>query len=352
MSRRPRAPAAVMAPAAFPLRRATIALVLLAIAVSLVSSGAVRAEPPPKVTHVEKKDAAEPPVAVRPDVIEVNGQQLITVELPHSGEARGHEARRLLDVTADGARLAVADEVGGHGTAALTIRQPDGSLVLRDLPGVLAAAFSPDGAALAALDGHGRLFRLDASSGEGDPVLDGPFSGALTFEEHGTLLALAVSSVEAPFQSRLVRIDLASGSTTPLTGDELVFSARPLEDGSVAYVAHRPGGALSVNRIGADGSVSQLAALERAAVNVAVSPDGRRFAYEIAGRGTFLVDSPSASPTHLADGRAPVFSPDGSKVLLHRGDTSVVVALDGSVVAEAPEPATAWLECGDEECAP
>jgi len=352
MSTRPRAPAA-MPLAGVPIRLATIALVLVAISASLVSSGAVRAEPPPKVTHIEKKDAADPPVAVAPEVVEVNGEALVTVELPppRPGQEHADASARLLATTPDGSRVAIADAIG-HGAAMLTIRQPDGSLVVRDLPGVMAAAFAPDGESLAVLDGHGGLLRLDAATGEGDEVLAGPFSGSLAFEANGGLLTQAVSSVEAPFQSILVRIDLATGQISPLSGNELVLSSTPLADGDVAYVGRLPGAGPAVNRMSEDGTVTRVADLEIAAINVAISPDGHRFAYEVTNRGAFLVASPGAAPIPLADGRSPVFSPDGSKVLLHRGDMSVVFSLDGGVLAELSEPSAAWLACAGEECAP
>jgi hypothetical protein len=356
MSTRPRAPAWAMPPTGAPMRLATIALVLVAISLSLVVSGSVRAEPPPKVNTIEKKHADDPEVAVGPDVIEVGGEHLVTVELPPppAGEDALHAGpARLLDVAVDGARVAVADEVGLHGGAAtLTITQPDGSLILRDLPGLLGAAFSPDGRTLVALDGVGQLYRLDAESGDGDAVLEGPFIPPIAFEAAGTVLAQAVSSVEAPFQSRLVRIDPSNGSVTPLSADEIVFSATPLADGSIAYVAREPGGVPGVKRIAADGVVSLVAQLEMAATNVAISPEGNRFAYTVSGDGVYLVDTPGAPPVRLADGTAPEFSPDGTQVLLHLDEAAVVVGLDGSLVTELSEPSAAWIACADEECAP
>lgn len=355
MSTRPRAPAWTMPSAGAPLRLATIALVLVAISLSFVVSGAVRAERPPKVSTVERKNADEPAVAVAPDVIEVAGQRLVNVELPPPPVADGASPAesRLLDVTDDGTRIAVADHVGHHrGAATLTVRQPDGGLVLRDLPGLLGAAFSPDGQTLVALDGVGRLFRLDADTGDGDAMLDGPFIPPLAFEAGGTLLAQAVSSVEAPFQSRLVRIDPATGGVSQLSGDEMVFSAMPLADGSVTYVARQPGGAPVVKRLGTDGAVTLVAELEMAATNVAISSDGDRFAYTLSGDGVYLVDAPGAAPVRLADGTAPEFSPHGSQVLLRIDEAAIVVGLDGSLLAELSEPSAAWITCADEECAP
>ena len=354
MSMRPRAPAWTLPPTGAPLRLATLALVLVAICLSLVASGSVRAERPPKVSTIERKDADEPAVAVAPDVIEVGGQQLVKVELPPPpvADAASPPAARLLDVTDDGSRVAVADVFGPRAAATLTIRQPEGGLVLRDLPGLLDAAFSPDGRTLVALDGHGRLFRLDAASGEGEPLLDGPFTPPLTFEPGGTVLAQAVSSVEAPFQSRLVRIDPSTGSVVQLSGDEIVFSSTPLDDGSVAYVARQPGGPPVVKRIGTDGVVTLASELEMAATNVAISPDGEKFAYTIAGDGVYVVDSPGADPLRLADGSAPEFSPDGMQLLVHLDEAAVIVGLDGSLLAELSEPSAAWIDCASEECAP
>jgi hypothetical protein len=144
-------------------------------------------------------------------------------------------------------------------------------------------------------------------------------------------MLLSVSSVEAPVRSRLVRITPSSGAVTPLSVDELVYAGFPLADGGLAVVAHEPGRTV-VRRV-AQGASELLADLGPGAVNVAVARDGREIAYELAGRGIFLLDRPGASPRSLGAGSQPCFAADGALLLVRRGTGMAALALDGSVVA-------------------
>src|SRR2546427_712711 len=81
-----------------------------------------------------------------------------------------------------------------HPAGGLRIAHPDGSQVRTALPGVTGAAFAPDGAWLAAVDGRGRIWRVDSQSGSASRLADGPFAGAVTFEPGGTVVAIAVAS--------------------------------------------------------------------------------------------------------------------------------------------------------------
>ena len=201
------------------------------------------------------------------------------------------------------------------------------------LPGLLSAGFVAEGSWLAVIDGRGALWRVDAESGLSTPLSDGPFIGSPIVEADGSLLLLAVPSVQAPYRSELVRVDPETGVIAPLSSAELVYAVYPLSDGSLAIVAHEPG--RTVVRQLVAGGEELVADLGPDAVNVAVAADGRHIAFERDGQGIFMVDAPGSAARQLGSGSRPCFAADATAILVRRGASSVVLALDGSVLASS-----------------
>jgi hypothetical protein len=303
---------------------------------------------PPAETRVMTPDSAERAgLTVRLTRRAVGGQVVLEAQLPpaRSPEASLAEGLRLLATTADGTRIASADQIGGL-TASLSIQGPDGTVAAREIPGVVAAEFVADGSALLAIDTRGALWRLASATAEGAIIAAGPFGGPITLEPSGTLLVRRVSSVEAPFAAHLVRLDPATGVATRLGGEELVYSAHPLGDGSLAIVAHPIGGAMTVTRLTADGRSTLLVELPSAAIAVDVARDAT-VAFEVAGDGVYLLEPGGARAHRLGPGRAPTFSPNGSELLVQLGGGAAVTDLNGSVLARIDSASAAWIACGE-----
>jgi hypothetical protein len=277
---------------------------------------------------------------------EVGGQVLLEAQLPQvSSREAVSGALRLLATSHDGTQIASADQIGSV-TAAITIQRPDGGVAVRDLPGVVAAQFTADGSALLAIDTRGALWRLASSTAQGTIVAPGPFDGPITREPSGTLLLRRVSSVEAPFTAHLVRFDPVTGAANRLGGDDLVYSAHPLSDGSLAVVAHPIGGATTVSRLARDGATTRIAQLEPAAVAVDVAANAG-IAFEVAGDGVYLLEAGRAKPHRLGPGRAPTFSPNGRELLVQLGGGTAVLDLDGSVLVQMDAATATWIACGE-----
>ena len=247
----------------------------------------------------------------------------------------------LLAATADGSAVAMAEQVGQDPTT-LVIADADGSQLRIPVAGLLTAAFAPDGSWLAMADGLGRLWRIDAVDGRSDLLADGPFAGSLLVESSGTILALAVSSVEAPFMSRLVRLDASGGTVAALSDEELVYGMAVLADGSLAVVSHRPTGT-TLQRL-ADGDVLAASDLGSGAVNVSLSSDGTLVAWERDGQ--VLVRSADRPIRVIGPGSRPRVAPNGSLLLIDdpAGGTSAVSS-QGETIAHLDGP-VALLECG------
>jgi hypothetical protein len=333
-----------------PRRRAVRRLVpvLLPAAFVFALLAAPATADPPAETRVMPPDGAER-AGVTADLTRraVGGQLILEAQLPpaRSPEASLSEGLRLLATTMDGTRIASADQIGGL-TANLSIQGPDGTVAIRQMPGVVAAEFIADGSALLAIDTRGALWRLASATAEGAIIAPGPFGGPITLEPSGTLLVRRVSSVEAPFAAQLVRFDPTTLTATRLGGDELVYSAHPLDDGSLAVVAHPIGGATTVTRLTAEGRSTSLAELAPAAVAVDVARDAT-VAFEVAGDGVYLLEPGAAKPHRLGAGRAPIFSPNGSELLVRRGGGAAVLDLDGSVLAQVDAANATWIACGE-----
>jgi len=310
---------------------AAVPLILAMLAVGVAS-----ADLPPAALRLSAADAVRAGSVIRLVQHKVGGLTLLEVQPAALGPAEEGQAASLLAISADGSQVALADQVAEL-SGSLTIARADGSQLRVTLPGLLAAGFAQDGAWLAVVDGRGALWQIDAATGRSTQLAPGPFLGSPIASADGSLMLLSVPSIEAPYRSRLVRVDPATGHAMPLSGDELVYAGFLLADGSVATVAHEPGGTV-VRRV-VEARSQLLADLGPGPINVAVAPDGREIAYELAGRGTFVLDRPGASPRSLGIGSQPCFGSDSSSLLVRRGSGTATLSLDGSVLAVTDRPA-------------
>lgn len=250
-------------------------------------------------------------------------------------------ANRLLALASDGATAAVASQIG-PAPATLTLARRDGSAVRVALPGLIGAGFAPDGSWLAAIDGAGAIWRIPHA---GAPVrlADGPFLGTPIVQPDGSVLALRVSSVEAPIVSRLAQI-APDGQTTVLAADDLVYGAQLMANGSIAYAAHR-GSRTYLMQLSAGGS-QQLADLGDDAVNAVISPAEDAIAFERSGQ-VFLQSAAGHMAMLLGSGRHPQFAPNGRSILVELDSGSALLGLDGHRLGTFADQ-TAFAACGQD----
>ena len=300
---------------------AAIPIVLAALAVGVAS-----ARPAPGVTRLSAADAERSGATIRLLQHAVGGSTLVEVEPPAAGPS-------LLAVSPDGAAVALADRVGEL-SGSLTLADADGTQLRIQLPGLLAASYATDALWLAVIDGRGALWRVDAGSGRAELLEDGPFVGSPVVATDGSLILLAVPSVEAPYQSHLVELDPTTGVVAALSEADIVYAAFPLDDGDLAIVVHDPSGT-QVERL-TPGAAQVLVHLDPGAANVAVAADGR-IAYEHGDDGIFVLDAAGSTPHSVGIGSGPCFAPDGSSLLLRRGDQRFALTPDGSVLAVVDE---------------
>lgn len=302
------------------------ALAALPVIFALLAVGVASADLPPGVVRLSPAEAERSGSTIRLLRQAVAGSALVKVQPPATGMS-------LLAVSPDGREVALGDGIGEL-SGALTLAADDGAQLWISLPGLLAATFAADGSWLAVIDGRGALWRVDAASGRTELMADGPFIGSPLVADDGSLVLLAVPSVEAPYQSRLVRLAPETGSTVALSAEELVYAAFPLDGGDLAVVAHDTGGTV-VRRITSAGE-RLLVDLGPGAVNVAVATSGQ-IAFERDGDEIFVVDAGGGAPRSIGTGTRPCFGPDGSSLLIRRGSQRVALAIDGSVLAVADE---------------
>jgi hypothetical protein len=298
-------------------------LVVIAILFATLAVGLASADLPSRTVRLSSQEAARSgwKVALTPRA--VAGSALLEAQANDS-------ATRLLAVSPDAGQVALADRVGEL-SGTLTLAKPDGSQVRISLPGLLGAGYALDGTWLAVLDGTGVLWQVDSGTGDARQLAEGPFLGTPIAEKDGSLMLLSVPSVEAPYRSRLVRFVPSSGSVTTLASDDLVYAGYPLDDGTLAVVAHQRGGTV-VRRVG-PGVDQVLADLGPGAINAAVSGDGRRIVFEKEAQGIFLIDQPGGLARSLGIGSRPCFAPDSSLLLVQRDENSAALSVDGSVLA-------------------
>jgi hypothetical protein len=304
------------------LRVSTVA-VLIPLAATLLVHAASAADPPPAARNLDAAAARSAGLAVELVMRSELAAGVLEVR-PGSGTSLGGV---VLDAARDGSAAALST---GRGVVAggLVVARADGSQLLLALDGVLDAAFSADATRLSVVDGAGRLWQVDPASGAARMLAEGPFLAAPLTEADGSVLALAVPSVEAPFRSRLVRV-APDGTSSSLSDEQLVYDAALLDDGSLAVVSHRPAGTV-IQRLD-DAGARPHADLGPDAVNVSISGDGTVIAWERAGKAFARVDG--GGTRSLGDGSLPKVTPDGDAVLLERGGASVLVDLEGNELA-------------------
>jgi hypothetical protein len=310
-------------------------------AMVVTTSGAPPSSGPLRLTAAE---AARRGLALGLTVHAAFGAPVLTASLPEAGEAP--DPRQLLDVAGGGGMAAVADRIGPLATE-LIVARADGEQLRVPMAGLLGASFAEDGTWLAAIDGAGTLHHVSTVDGAVLHLADGPFIGDPVVTPAGDVLALAVSSVEAPYRSRLVRVSSSGEVGEPLTDDELVYSVTQLEDGSLAVVAHRPGGGSEVRRA-SNGTVTTLADLDPGAIHVAVSADGSQLAWEIADDGVYLRGA-GGHVGRLGAGARPRFSPDGHAILVDRPDGPVAIELQTGREQPLDGTTAAFVRC-DQGC--
>jgi hypothetical protein len=326
-------------------RRLALTLGLLPLASGLMLGSAV-AERAPAVSRVSSGEAVQTGqsiVIARHDDL---ARGLAEVRVASSISAtRETGADQLLAVAPDAATAAVAGQIGPE-TTPLIMAGADGSQVQVELPGLIAAAYSPDSSWLAAIDGRGALWRVAAGNGVAEQVAAGPFVGQPIIEAGGSVIALRVPSVEAPYRSELVRV-APDGTATSLTAEALVYGAQPMADGSLAAVAHRPTGTVVLRLAG--GRASVLADLGADAVNVAVDRSAAAVAWEQGG-AVFLQRLPDRRAEQIAAGTHPRFSADGRALLVDLPTGTQLIEADGDLVATFTTQ-LAFAAC-PVECAP
>jgi hypothetical protein len=250
------------------------------------------------------------------------------LEVRRNGVARFDDRASILAAAPDGTRVAVAERVGQDPTS-LVLADMQGAQLRVPFDGLLAASFAPDGSWLAVSDGLGQLWQVAADDGGAVLLAAGPFAGSLHVEDSGAILALSVPSVEAPYLSRLTRVE-PDGEQQLLSDEELVYDVMPLADGSLATVAHRPEGTDLLRLDG--GRATLVAELGPGAVHVAVSSDLRVLAWERAGSVYARVGTGQA--VLVATGANPRLAADGSLLLVDHANRTSAFTADGSLVAE------------------
>jgi hypothetical protein len=320
------------------------AAVVVGLAVIITSSSPeVRAGPPPAVTALDEASIRAAGRTIALPTVTVKGVQLLNPTGPGLAPPA-----RILAAAPDGSAVAVSRVDRGQ-VGPLTIAWEDGSQLDVELPGVRGAAFDASGAWMAVVDLAGALWGVDAQNGAASRLSDGPFGSAPVVLADGRVLAIRLSSVDAPTWAAAVIVHPTSGEESLVASsigsqDQLVYQATPLSDGAIALVRHRTGGGVTLAKVQADGSEAWLADIEEAPT-VAISPDGQWLAWAASGRVHISAIDRGRLTRDLGAGTSVRFSVDGSLVLVFSTSATRVADLNGNAVTEAG-PAACWLGDG------
>ena len=249
---------------------------------------------------------------------------------------------RLLAVSADGSAIAAASGSPGSG-ADLVIARLDGSQVRLSGVDPLAAMFNPDGKTVWVLSREGALTRVDIATGVQSAVAPGPFATSLAAASDGSLLALALDSVEAPTRSSLVQVAPDGTARALLPDVRIVYRAFILDTGAVWALVHWPGEAPSLVAVTDGLSVTT----DSVGLDLDVSSDGRYLAWTDAGNVLIAVVGGHEPARILGPGSSPRFGPSGTAVLVQRAAAAAVLNTDGELITDLTAGAC-WA--GDGAC--
>jgi hypothetical protein len=318
------------------------ALSLGVLFIVVLFSRPAQAGPSPTVTIRDAASLRDSDQALSVTVRIVDGVSLV--------ESRSSTASAplILAASPDGATVAFSPVEPGQ-VGPLVIAHADGSQVEVALPGVRGAAFEPAGTWLAAVDLSGALWRVDPQTGQAGRVLDGPYGPDLSVLFDGRILAMRLSSVDAPYWTAVELIDPETGQQMPaapsLGGqDQLVYQAAALFDGTLAVARHRSEGSVALVHIGLDGSETSFGELDGGST-VAFSPAGDWLAWEESGQIWLKPMSEGAPSRQIGTGSAARFSPDGRLVLVFGVSSNDVVDLDGNRLTTL-HPSACWVGGG------
>lgn len=322
-----------------------VAVLAVSVLVPLVLVSAGRAQLAPSHRTLGPAEVERLGLGVEVARRQEGRQLLVSIS---SRSARGEAEPRLLAAAPDGGPVALADRLG-VGPAELLITRPDGGLTITAMDGLLGAAFAPDGSWLAAVDGTGTLWRADPGDGATAMLAEGPFAGAVEHAPDGRLLLLLLSSVEAPTSSLPVLLDPATGTLEPVAGvagEGLVYRARAVP-GGIGLVVHRPDGSKELRRANAP---DVLVTVPPTAGTIDFAPDLSAVAYRSGDDEITLLHPLGAAGRTVAGGGQPRFSPDGTRLLVELGGTTVTLEVASGRVTPVGGQAV-WAAC-EGECRP
>jgi hypothetical protein len=330
------------------LRNRKFPVLVLPFAIGALAVGGcsdqAQAGPPLQVTLLDPGAVRASGRSVALAVREVHGVPLVE---PRRG-ARAFDAP-VVAIAPDGLRAAFAELPGGQ-VAPLTISQVDGSQVDIGLPGSRGAAFARDGSWLVVVDGAGSMWRIETSTNQAARLAVGPFGSSPVVMPDGTILAIHLSSVEAPAWARAVLVDAETGEEAPITGDDgqsatvLTYQALAQGAGGAAIVRHRDEGGISVFVVTNGATGPSILDLNQVAT-VDVSTDGARVAWAAAGRIHLASSGQPASERDVGPGDAVRFSPDGQLLLVTSDQAGTILDLSGAII-ESASPIACWLGDG------
>jgi hypothetical protein len=326
----------------FPLILSAGALALGVLLIVVLISLPAQAGPPPAAVVRDAASLRDADQALTVTVRTVDGIRLV--------ESRSEAAPSpmILAASPDAATVAFSPvELGQSGP--LIIGRPDGSQVEVALPGVRGAAFEPAGTWLAAVDLSGALWRVDPQTGLAVRLLNGPYGPDLTVLPGGRILAIRMSSADAPYWAVPELVGSETGQHEPAAPslgdqDQLVYQATALSDGTLAMARHQSHGGMALIRVGLDGTETSLGELDGGST-VAFSPAGDWLAWEEGGQIWLKPMGQGPPPRQIGSGSAARFSPDGTLVLVFGDGSNVVVDPDG-VRLTTVHPSACWVGGG------
>jgi hypothetical protein len=204
-----------------------------------------------------------------------------------------------------------------------------------------AVAFSPDGLAMAVVDGAGGLWTVDLRNLQSTEIALGdvprPILGrSLHFADAEHLVVNVVGSVAIPIPSRLAVVNLGDSTVTYPSDDLWAYGPFALADGSILYQHLNDDGTYLLRRLSVDGSVNDVFQLGTPEW-VDVSPNGT---VAFANQGTVYVLEQGSAASPIGVGNYPRLSQYGQALAYYDVISGIerLVSLTGTILDSSDSP--------------
>lgn len=212
--------------------------------------------------------------------------------------------------------LAVAAMLAGTGMMSARVEASAATRLATAPDGLMAPVWSPDGSKIAASgSNYAGIFVFDADGTAGRQLTNAEGAGykMAWSADSRTITARTNERQGARVMHSLVNYNVATGASTAV--QQLSRKTAMPQEGTASNLFNN----MVSDAAGVAQSIPALSLFAgRTVINPALSPDGKRIAFQVVGRGMWVINTDGSGLTELGKGSHPAWLPDGKTIVFTR----------------------------------